>query len=124
LVSVKKLVETARFYVSHNTLLISIRNGVMTAHKVWTLCFKHVHSVSFWENCSCFRTFIAVVIAHVLQSVETIFFDHVYFNDNEQEAGAWVCASSRHVERTNSRRTVVERLQTHNEQLRKDCKHV
>jgi len=69
----------------------------MAAHKVWTICFKHVHSVSFWENCSCFRTFIAVVIAHVLQSVEIIFFNHVYFNDCEQKAGA----SSRHVERTN-----------------------
>jgi len=30
---------------------------------------------------------------------------------------------SRHVERTNSRRTVTERLQTNDKLLTKDCKH-
>jgi len=28
------------------------------------------------------------------------------FNDDERQAGAWMYSSSRHVERTNSRRTV------------------
>ena len=32
-------------------------------------------------------------------------------------------SSSRHVERTNSRRTVNERLQTDDKQLTKDCRH-
>jgi len=42
------------------------------------------------------------------------------FNDDEHQAGAWMYSSSRHVERTNSRRTVNERLQTDDN---KNCRH-
>ena len=45
------------------------------------------------------------------------------FNDDERQAGAWMYSSSVHVERTNSRRTVNERLQTDDKQLTKDCRH-
>jgi len=39
------------------------------------------------------------------------------FNDDERQAGAWMYSSSRHVARTNSRRTVNERMQTDDKQL-------
>jgi len=47
-----------------------------------------------------------------------------FFDDEERQAGAWICSSSCHVEWTNTRRPVSERLQTHDEQLTKECKHV
>jgi len=47
----------------------------------------------------------------------------ILFNDDERQAGAWMYSSSRLVERTNSRRTVNERLQTDDKQLTKDCRH-
>jgi len=34
--------------------------------------------------------------------------DHVHFNDDERQAGAWIYSSSRHLERTKSRRTTLE----------------
>jgi len=51
------------------------------------------------------------------------------FNYDERQARAWIYSSSRHVERTNSRRTVNERLQTINKRLQAqidglvNCKH-
>ena len=37
--------------------------------------------------------------------------NHVYFNDDERQEGAWRYSSSRHIWRTSSQRTVNERLQ-------------
>jgi len=58
-----------------------------------------------------------------LEHLHVIFFIFILFNDDERQAGAWIYSSSRHVERTNSRRTRNERLQTNDKQLTKDCKH-
>jgi len=60
-----------------------------------------------------------MVDASVLKSSYT----HIYlFNDDEWQVGAWMYSSSRHVERTNSRWTANERLQTNDKQLTKDCR--
>ena len=49
-----------------------------------------------------------------VKSAASTFFIYL-FNDDGQQAGAWICPSSRNVERANTQRTVNNRLQTYDE---------